>query len=779
MNTRALDSLNITRSSVTTATLVQKIPHGLILQTRAICSTKKHIYSADGDINKHRHMTGLGDQIKGSLKIELISDDAVRVRYSEGNTVPENKTPMVVGALPPAGKVAFAEFKDESGGKKKNGITLTTKTICVKVMLEPFRIEIFDRKGKLLTGIGGEEKNFFCNWDAINTGLCHSLESKSPIGVECFDLAHDEAIYGFGEKFIHLNKVGQTIDLDMTDALGVITPRSYKNIPFYASTKGYGVYFNHSSRMTFWVGSRSTVNIQAAIEDDFLDYTIFTGSLKKILSDYTTITGKGCLPPKWSFGYWQSKISYSGAEETLEIARNLRKHKFPCDVIHLDTYWFERDWYCDLQFSKDRFPDLAGYFAQMKALGINISLWQLPYIPEHNDLFDRLAAVDGFVKTTGGEIFNLGLCFTPGFKGRVGVIDFTHPKAVEIYKGELIRLFKIGASVIKTDFGEAAPAEGVTYYDGTPAHQMHNLYPLLYNKAAFEATQQTRGEGLVWGRSAWAGNQRYPLYWGGDNSANFANMPAQLAGGLSFGMSGFAFWSQDTGGFIGEMGGVLFLRWLQMAVFLSHMRIHGFGMREPYNLPPKARAIAKKFLHLRYRLLPYIYGQAQECVKSSLPMARALVLEFQNDPVTRHIDDEYLFGSNLLVAPIFDESAQRTVYLPEGRWYDWWTGKVWEGKQWINVKAPLDRIPLFVREGAVIALGPVLQYVNEKTVDQLELIVAPLSQDGKKTTTLSIDDRFVTATYTCLKGKHTIKIPKANCPIKIKVLGGKHKIRVE
>ena len=291
-----------------------------------------------------------------------------------------------------------------------------------------------------------------------------------------------------------------------------MSPRTYKPIPFFVSTKGYGVFFNHSSLMTCWVGSLSSGDIQIAIEDNFLDYFVILGDIKEILSQYTDITGKGVVPPKWSFGYWQSKISYKSAGETLKIARKLRENKIPCDIIHLDTYWFKEDWYCDLEMDKERFPDPEAYFNEMAKMGFKISLWQLPYIPEGSQYFEELKAVDGFVKTRDGEIYDTGIIFSRE-KRIAACIDFTNPKAVEVYQKWIGRLLKLGAKVIKVDFGEQAPIDGI-YQNGKTGRRMHNLYPLLYNQAAAKITKEIHGIGFIWARSAWAGSQRYPVHWG-------------------------------------------------------------------------------------------------------------------------------------------------------------------------------------------------------------------------------------------------------------------------
>jgi len=769
MNTRLLENNEVLRATVQTASVLETGPRHVLLKTTAKVNVKRAISSADSEMINQLKLAGAGEEVEGRLRIDVVADNVLRIRYAEGTTVPENQTLMLAG-LPPQAKRCRI-----SVAKKADGKTLTIRTAAWKatISLDPYRVEIQDLStGRVLCGIGGLEKDNFSNWDSFNTGLCRTRIDGAPLAVESFDLAADEAVYGLGERFIKLNKVGQTIDLNMVDALGVTTPRSYKNVPFFMTTKGYGVFFNHSSLMTCWVGSRSAADVQIAAEDDFLDYFVITGSLKQILATYTDITGKGVMPPAWTFGYWQSKISYQSAAETLEIAREMRRHKVPCDVIHLDTFWFKEDWYCDLEFAKDRFPDPAAYLKELADMGFKVSLWQLPYIPSGSKLYDDLLAVDGFVKRADGSVYDCGICFTPGFKdkgGITGVVDYTNPRAVKVHQEAFRRLFKMGAKVIKTDFGEAAPLDGV-YHDGTPGSRMHNLYPLLYNKALFEVTKEATGDGVVWARSAWAGNQRYPLHWGGDNSPNWFNIIPQMEGGLSFGLSGYQFWSHDIGGFCGSIDQELLIRWMQVGMFISHSRIHGFGDRELYKFAPKTLRICRDYINLRYRLMPYILGSAAACVAESLPMARALVLEFPDDPTTWNIGDQWMFGDSLLVAPIYTPHPWRRVYLPAGEWTDWWTRKRYKGGAWYEIESGLDTLPLFVREGAIIPMGPVTNYVDEKPLEQIELLIAPLSQPGTRRFRIPVNGGQVTVTYVAAKGKHTVTIGKTNTQFKVRML---------
>jgi alpha-D-xyloside xylohydrolase len=300
--------------------------------------------------------------------------------------------------------------------------------------------------------------------------------------------------------------------------------------------------------------------------------------------------------------------------------------------------------------------------------------------------------------------------------------------------------------VIKVDFGEQAPLDGV-YHDGTPGHRMHNLYPLLYNASVAEATKAATGDTIIWARSAWAGSQRFPLHWGGDSSATWACLGPQFEGGLSFGLSGFSFWSQDIGGFLGRTGGDLLVRWMQAGLFQSHARIHGVGDRELYKFTPEVVDISRQYLELRSRLLPYLWTVAADSAARSVPMARALVVDFQEDPTTWAIGDQWLLGDDLLVAPIFSPKGRRRAYLPEGRWTDWWTGDAVDGGRWLAVEAPLDRLPLWIREGGIVPLGPVQQHVGERPIGALDVRVGSMRADGRRARAFDLGNRWVELVY--------------------------------
>lgn len=687
-------------------------------------SSFRPLSSADQAMFEARTKARADAAASGQITIDVLHDRVFRVRYQLRESSPPHNSGLIAGEFPES---ARCQWQIESGQ-----VEARTNAGTLVLHLDPWRWQWRSPGGHTICGAAGEEKNYFNQWDAYGLGVSRRLADDRPLATESFDLRPHEAIYGFGERFVRLNKVGQIIDLDMSDTKGVTTDRAYKNVSFFSSSLGYGVFLNHAARITAWVGAMSACDLQVGVDDDHIDYFVFIGGLKEILPLYTKLTGRGPVPPPWSFGFWQSKISYSSAEETLDLVREMRRHQVPCDVIHLDTHWFERNWFCDLNFSSTRFPDPAAWIRELRQLGVRVSLWQLPYIPEGSALFTDLAAVNGFVHRTDGSIYDIEITFVDGFHGTVGVIDFTNPRAVEIWQDYLRRLFRLGVVALKTDFGESAPIDGV-YFDGTPGHRAHNLYPLLYNAAAAAAMD---GESVLWARSACAGGQRFPIHWGGDSSPNSTNMIPQLEGGLSLGLSGFQFWSQDVGGFMGETNDRLLVRWLQWSIFLSHCRIHGFGRREFHRFSPETLQLCRELLELRYRLLPYLLGTADQCHTQSRPFARPLVLEYQADPNTWNLSDEFLCGESLLVAPMMpEENATRRVYLPPDVWYSWWTGASYDSRPsgtWLETAEELNRLPLFVRAGAIIPLGPAMNFVGEHEFSPLKILVGPLPADGAR-----------------------------------------------
>jgi alpha-D-xyloside xylohydrolase len=406
-----------------------------------------------------------------------------------------------------------------------------------------------------------------------------------------------------------------------------------------------------------------------------------------------------------------SRITYKAEDEVRDVATKLRQHRIPTDVIHLDTGWFETDWRSDYKFSTTRFRDPARMIADLKRDGFRISLWQYTYFTRKNSLYSEIVSNNLAVRNPGG--------LPPD---EDATLDFSNPETVRWYQDKLAGLLKLGVGAIKVDFGEGAPYNGL-YASGRTGIYEHNLYPLRYNKAVADITKKITGESIIWARSAWAGSQRYPLHWGGDAENTNSAMAAQLRGGLSFGLSGFTYWSHDAGGFVEKAPRDLYRRWLGFGVLTSHTRAHGAPPREPWEYDPEFVDIYRRTVELKYSLMPYILAQAKESSARGYPMLRTLFFEYPNDPTSWLIEDEYMFGSDLLVAPLIEDGDTRKVYLPPGSWIDYQTGKAYTGAQWHQITAGQVPVIALVKDHSVIPHIGIAQSTSQMDWKNIELRV--------------------------------------------------------
>ena len=542
----------------------------------------------------------------------------------------------------------------------------------LEIQKYPFRLILRDAKGKILT----QTRHIIDNdstqvkllpFNFIKRGSDNS-RSINPV----FMLSPGERIYGCGESFTSLNKVGQKVNISVVDPQGPETDGMYKPVPFYFSNRGYGIFMHTSAPTTADFGASYIGAQRLFMGDETMDFFVFFGEPKEILDKYTNVTGKSPMLPLWTFGTWMSRISYFSQKEGLEIAHQLRANRIPADVIHFDTGWFGVDWQCDYEFAKDRFKDPVGMLKTLKKDGFHTCLWQLPYFTPKNRYFHELVEGGMAVRNANGTL-----------NYEDAVLDLSNPKTVSWYQDKIAHLIKQGVGVIKCDFGEAAPYDGL-YASGKTGFYEHNLYPLRYNKALWEAVKANSAdqEGVIWARSAWAGSQRFPLHWGGDAATNeigSVGMMGDLRGGLSFGLSGFSFWSHDMGGFVTQSPDDLYRRWLPFGFLSSHTRAHGAPPTEPWFISKDFTDAFRANAEMKYQLMPYVYAQAKDCSEKGLPMVRALFVEFPHDAGAWLVEDEYMFGSQLLVAPLLESGSSRTVYLPKGKWIDYQSGKVYEG----------------------------------------------------------------------------------------------------
>ena len=655
------------------------------------------------------------------LKIEFVSPRAVRIRMLTTPIEPKNSDvddPMF-------GDVFKVRYYSGLNGEKVstpswpsavNGKAIVYKSDfgSIEVQRFPFRIILKDAKGKVLT----QTRHIIDNdstqvkllpFSFIKRGSDNS-RSVNPV----FLLSPGERIYGCGESFTSLNKVGQKVHLSVTDPQGPETDGMYKPVPFYFSNRGYGIFMHTSAPVTADFGASYIGAQRLFMADEQVDLFVFFGSPKEILNEYTNVTGKSPMPPLWSFGTWMSRITYFSQEEGLDIAKKLRDHRIPADVIHFDTGWFGTDWQCDYEFAKDRFKDPVKMLKQLAKDGFHTCLWQLPYFTPKNRFFGEIVENNLHVRNADG-----------GMPVEDAILDFTNPEAVAWYQSKITGLLKQGVSTIKCDFGEAAPYNGF-YHNGRGGLYEHNLYPLRYNKALWEAVnRQYFGEGIIWARSAWAGSQRYALHWGGDAATNNIGMLGDLRGGLSFGLSGFSFWSHDMGGFVTASPEDIYRRWLPFGFLSSHTRAHGAPPTEPWLISESFTQAFRECAEMKYKLMPYVYAQAKDCSMRGLPMVRALLVEFPDDPGAWLVEDEYLFGSQILVAPLMESGNSRTVYLPTAKgantkWIDYQTGKVYApGYQEIEA-GPIPAV-ILVRDGSVIPHAPLAQRTDQIDWNAIEL----------------------------------------------------------
>ena len=617
------------------------------------------------------------------FSLEFISPRTIRIRANSGfhGNGDEESLMLVNGTAP----------EDDSWqySKSDEGHVYSGRYGRVVLSEAPWRISVYDDNGRLLTSTNTYKDNSGTFTPVLPFGYVRRASDYSRSFSAAFNLMPDEKIFGLGESFTSFNKRGQKVVLFTDDANGIQNETMYKPIPFFMSSRGYGIFMHTSTPITCDFGEYFSGVSSLMIGDEDLDLFLFIGDPKEILDEYTDLTGKSPVPPLWSFGFWMSRITYFSEEEGRTVVDLLRKYKIPSDVLHFDTGWFEVDWQCDYTFSASRFKDPEGMMEDFRQQGIRTCLWQLPYFVPNNRLFP--------------EIIEKGLYVTNGKGNPVtedAVLDFTNPGTIDWYQSKIKGLLDQGVSVIKVDFGEAAPFTGI-YANGKSGFYEHNLYPLRYNKAVSDITYETTGERIIWARSTWAGSQRYPLHWGGDPANTFSAMSATLRAGLSFGLSGFSFWSHDIGGFVNKTPENVYRKWTPFGMLTSHVRSHGAPPTEPWEYGEDFMNAFREADNMRYQLMPYIYAQAHECSARGLPMMRALFIEFPDDPGSWLIDNQYMFGSDLLVAPLFQDDMHRDVYLPPGKWMDYQTGTEYRGG-WHHIHAGDIPIVILAREGSVI-----------------------------------------------------------------------------
>ncbi len=573
----------------------------------------------------------------------------------------------------------------------------------IRVRLDPFTIQVDDRNGRELlrqANVGGSGGGGI---GALPLGVTELTDGRLAYH-DSWIAEPDEHYYGLGERFTGLDLRGQQVDCWIQDSMGCTGTRSYKAVPFLLSSRGYAVLVDTTTAASFDLAHSNTAAWSVTVPDEVLDYYLIIGSPAACLTAYRDLTCPAMLPPRWAFGPWISGgFMPDSAVLVRERAREIRERDFPCDVLHIDTYWQPHGCWSDMRWDTEAFPDPRGLVTDLAEQGFHVSLWMNPYIGVDSPYFAELERNGWFLRMVDGTTWTGQLW--GGHHPDTALLDLTHPEAVRWFAGRVREALACGASVLKTDFGEAIPTD-IRAYNGMTGERLHNLYPLLYNDLVAEVTHRcTGGPGLTWGRSSWTGGQRHGAKWTGDPDCTWQDLASTVRAGLSRSLTGHPFWSHDIGGFHGTPSPELFVRWAQFGLLSPLSRFHGMTSRLPWAFGDDAYAAVLHAARLRMTLLPHLYTVATECVRSGEPLARPMALDYPQRPDAHAADLQYLLGPDLLVAPLYTPNNRRQVWFPPGAWLPYAGGPTVTGPAWHEVELPLATCPLWLRVGGTAALG--------------------------------------------------------------------------
>jgi alpha-D-xyloside xylohydrolase len=656
-------------------------------------------------------VTGDGQLL--AAEISAAGEGVVRVRLSSDLDIRTRSAAVARLVRPAHDPRAVVEVGD-------GRVLLRTGPLTAEITLDPWHLRFLDGTGRVLVEEDPGEVDISGRLRTLPLGRS-TVDGSVAAYHESFAAAADEHFVGLGEKFTGFDKRGQRVVMWNYDAFGAESERSYKNVPFYLSSRGYGVMVDSGAATEFDICHSTHSSVQIVVPDDLIDYYVLAGPTPaQVLTRFDRLTGAPVLPPKWAFGAWISSGFFVDTQDAvLARARRIRADGIPCDVLHLDCYWQTEGHWSDLRWDAERFPDPAGMLATLAEWGFRVSLWINPYISQFSPDFADAAERGYFLRHEDGSVYIADVWH--GSHPASGIVDFTNPDATAWYCGRLRQLLEQGVAVFKTDFAEGVPVDSVAA-SGLTGAVLHNVYSLLYNDAVAQVTREVAGHSMVWARSSFLGGQRHSAQWSGDTNASYPAMASSLRGGLSHGLSGVPFWSHDVGGFHGTPAPDLYARWAAFGALSPLVRFHGTTSRLPWEFPPDAERAAVAALHLRYELMPYLYSAAVEAARTGLPMMRPLLVGYPDDPGAWHADLEYQLGPDLLVAPVTDPAGVRSVYLPEGDWIDYWTGATQAGGRYVTVTDPVGNVALFVRRGALIATAGAGDTVGDGPFGELTLV---------------------------------------------------------
>ena len=588
----------------------------------------------------------------------------------------------------------------------------------------------YERNGEVITKSSGRDLAFMkTDWN----GFAYDKGGADAYMRQELGLSVGELVYGMGERFTAFTKNGQSVDIWNEDG-GTSTYQSYKNIPFYLTNRGYGVFVNHPEKVSFEVGTEQVSKVEFSVPGESMEYFLINGpTMKEVLERYTSLTGKPSLPPQWTFGLWLSTSFTTNYDEktVMSFIDGMEERGIPLQVFHFDCFWMKDFHWSDFVWDSRVFPDPKGMLSRIKEKGLKVCVWINSYIAQESCLFAEGMEKGYFVKRKNGDVWQWDM-WQPG----MALVDFTNPAACKWFQDKLEVLLDMGVDCFKTDFGERIPTEDVVYYDGSDPVKMHNYYTYLYNKTVYELLQRKRGkdDAVLFARSATAGGQKFPVHWGGDCWSNYEAMAESMRGGLSLTMSGFGYWSHDIGGFEDTSTPDVYKRWAAFGLLSTHSRFHGStSYRVPWAYDDEAVDVVRFFTKLKLSLTPYLYSSAVRTSRTGVPMMRSMVLEFENDPVCQYLDRQYMLGDSLLVAPIFNDRGEAYYYLPEGTWTNYLTGETVEGGVWRKEHHDYMSIPLWARENTILPVNYGLKHAADSYKEGLELKVIGLKDQAETT----------------------------------------------
>ncbi len=657
------------------------------------------------------------------LQLTILRDSVIRFRYA------------VEGVFEPDFSYAISEeasygFNHLQVEEHEEEYRVITGKLNIHVRKENLKIRIFDREGMLLNE---DEQGF--HWEE-NYEYGGNIVKMSKTSQEA------ESFYGLGDKPMHLNLKGKRVHNWSTDQYAFVKDQDplYKNVPFYIGlhhNTAYGIFFDNTfiSFFDFCQERRNVTSFWA--NGGVMNYYFFYGpSVAEVVTSYTDLTGKPELPPLWALGYHQCKWSYYPESKVKEIAKKFRRYKVPCDAIYLDIDYM--DGFRCFTWNRDYFPDPKRMIAELAESGFKTVVIIDPGIKIDKDyeVYREAVENDYFCKRADGNYMKGKV-----WPGECNFPDFTNPNVREWWAGlykELIAGF--GVKGVWNDMNEPAVMEVPTKtfpldvrhdYDGHPCshRKAHNIYGMQMARATYEGVKRFTfpKRPFIITRSTYSGAQRYTSSWTGDNIATWEHLWIANVQVQRMCMSGMSFTGTDIGGFAEQPTGELYVRWIQLGVFHPFCRTHSSGAhgnQEPWSFDAEVLKITRKFISLRYELLPYLYTTFWQYADEGIPMLKSLVYYAQEDEQTHYRTDEFIFGDHILVCPVLEPNAKgRRMYLPFGNWYNYWTDERIEGGREYWVDADIDSIPLFVKEGALIPKYPVQQYVGEKTIEELTLDV--------------------------------------------------------